>query len=199
MNSPIINARYGAALSHMAAGRLGEAERLFRSILAEDPASAPAAKGLGDIAFMSGDPAAAAACYSVALEFEPAHVGARVSLGMVLHGQGYASQARDMFTRAVADDPACAAAHYWLGFGLLEQGEVDAAVASLNQAAQLEPGLVGPLGASLYGFLERCDWREWTNLVRFMEAAANDAPRALFSPMTMMLVSGSNISWMWTR
>jgi len=191
LTGSIITARYEAALSHLAAGRLGEADRLFRAVLAEAPTHAPAAKGLGDLAFMSGQAEAAAACYRAAISFDPAHSGARVSLGMVLRGQGFEAEAQEVFAQAAADDPTCAAAFYWLGFSRLEHGDIDGAVASLDRAASLEPGLVGPLGASLYGYFERCEWGDWPNLVRFMETAAASAKRALFSPMNLMLVSDS--------
>ena len=190
MIDPSITARCEAAHSHLAAGRFSQADRLFRAVLAEHPTYAPAVQGLGDAAVLVEDFSAAAEFYRYALRLDPKLVRSKVSLGIVIRSQGRWREAHAFFEQAAAEDPDSAPARYWLAFGQIEMGQSDAARENLDAALRLEPALIDPLSLSLYAFLEGCDWTNLECIVEIMEGAAA-GPRALLSPMNLMLLTPS--------
>ncbi len=187
---PQSKARCAAARSHLTAHRLGQAERIYREVLAADPICAEAVEGLGEIAALTGAHQDAVSLFNQVLSVEPARASARTALGLSLQNLGQLKEAMQAFRRAAADDPAYPMSHYWLGLGLLGAGDTAGAAASLNRAVAGKPQLIGILGTILYDFLERCEWRNWERLVSFLNAGLS-GPHALFSPMLAMMALDS--------
>ena len=79
---PTVAEAMSAALSHHQAGRLGEAEQLYRQILAVDPNHAVAWHLLGVIASQLGRNDAAEKSIGRALELQPNYAEARNNLGL---------------------------------------------------------------------------------------------------------------------
>ena len=75
-------------LQHHGAGRLNEADALYRQALAQDPASIDALHFLGVIALQRGAPSLAVELISQALSHNAANAPAHNNLGLALAAQG---------------------------------------------------------------------------------------------------------------
>ncbi len=127
------------ALSHHRAGRLDQAERLYREILVKDPGQAEAWLLLGVSAGQRGTPDRAIELIGQSLALRPDHPAALVNLGAVLAGQERVAEAEVRFRQALALRPIFAPAHLRLGLLLKAVGRTDEAEASLLSALALEP------------------------------------------------------------
>ena len=187
---PLLNARCDAGYSHLAAGRLDQAERVFRSLIDANPQFARAYHGMGDLLLRLEAFEDSIKFLQLALALDP-HAGkARASFGLALRSLGRDSEGLTMLERAADQAPDYALGHYWLGIALLEAGESDRAIPVLARAMELSPDLIGTFGVSLYRYFENCMWRDWNRVGEFMTSALS-APRPLFTPMNLMLQSDS--------
>jgi chemotaxis methyl-accepting protein methylase len=98
------------ALRQHQAGRLSEAENLYRSILAANPDHVETHDALGNTLTAKGELAEARARYEQALALDPGFAEARYHLGNLLLGQGMAAEAVECYERAIALKPDFAAA-----------------------------------------------------------------------------------------
>src|SRR5579885_2131306 len=89
------------ARSHDAAGRIPQAEQLYRQIIALDGRNAEAWAALGKIAFARRNDDAATAFFGKAIEFAGSEPGHHVNLGLVLERQGRYQDAVLRFQRAL--------------------------------------------------------------------------------------------------
>jgi predicted O-linked N-acetylglucosamine transferase (SPINDLY family)/glycosyltransferase involved in cell wall biosynthesis len=131
------------AFQHHRAGRLAEAERLCRQILAGDPHHGDTLHLLGLIAHQTGLHAAAADLIGRAILRDERVPAYHNNLGLVFQAQGKLDEAAACCERALALDPGCADAHNNLGNVLHDQGRLDEAVAHHEQAIALLPGYAG--------------------------------------------------------
>ena len=107
-----IESLWQAAQTHQRAGRLIEAARDFRQILAHAPDHAGALNFLGIIAIQSGQPAQAVDLLQRAVTAAPNAPEPHNNLGLALQRTGRLDAALAMFERAVALKPQLADAHY---------------------------------------------------------------------------------------
>jgi tetratricopeptide (TPR) repeat protein len=130
-----------AARAHQAlgAGRLPEAEAVYRKIVALWPGIAAAHNNLGIILAQQGKLDEALAQFERAVALEPNFAEAHNNLGNVLQAQSKRDQAALEFERAIALRPDYAEALNNLGNILQEQRQFDQAVARLQQAIALKP------------------------------------------------------------
>lgn len=133
---------YRAALAHHQAGRLHEAEALYRSILSSEPKHAMALHYLGVIAHQAGYHEAAAELIGQALAIAPDYAEAISNYGLVMIALGRSTEATTYFTRAIRLKPDYAEAHYNIGIAHDERGEFQAAADSYGVAIRLRPGYV---------------------------------------------------------
>jgi len=139
-----------AALSHHRAGRLNEAERLYRLVCAADPKNARAFHLLGIVAHQLRRPDAAELVgRAVALQPDVAEV--HNDLGVILAAQGKLGEAAAVFEQAVRLKPNYVearnnlmAALQQLGRRLQELGRLDEALAHCERAVALQPEAPGP-------------------------------------------------------
>ncbi|MDP9173886.1 MAG: tetratricopeptide repeat protein [Planctomycetota bacterium] len=127
------------AISHHQAGRLPEAENLYRAVVEEYPNNADAHHLLGILAYQSGN-------YNVALEFilravflspnVPQYHG---NLGLVLAAQGRTGDAIAAYRRGIAQGSKFAELPYNLANALYEQGKLDEAILEYKNALELRP------------------------------------------------------------
>jgi len=129
------------AFRHHQEGRLGEAERLYRRILALDPRHADSLHLLGMVAFQSGQPEAAAELIAQAVAVNPNNAMYCSNLGSVLKELGRHDEAVANWRRALMLRPDHAESYSNLGYVLREQGRLDEAADLLRQALTINPGL----------------------------------------------------------
>ena len=127
------------ALQHHAAGRLTDAEVIYRQILAVQPHHPEALHLLGVIAHQAGRNDAAVDLISRAIQLGLSTAAAWSNLGEASRKLGRVDEAIAAFRQAVQINPSLAAAHGNLGSALLEKGEIEPAIAALRCALRLNP------------------------------------------------------------
>ena len=127
------------AVAYHQAGRLDEAERLYRQILAADPRQADCLHLAGVIAYQRGDCAAATDSIGQAIAVDGSIAAYHCNLGLALHGLDRFDEAEASYRRALRLAPSYPEAHSNLGVTLRRQGRLDEAVASLQAALAFRP------------------------------------------------------------
>jgi len=127
-----------AAMVHHRAGRLTEAERLYRSVCDSDPNNARALHLLGVLAHQLGRPDAASLVGRAVL-LDPDFAEAHNDRGVILAANGLFSDATSCFERAVALNPTYLEARNNLGRGLRSLGRLDEAVTQFELVLKSAP------------------------------------------------------------
>jgi len=128
-------------LAHHQAGKLGEAERVYRRILELDGRHAEALHLLGMIAFQTGHSVAAAELISEAILENASDDRYFTNLGNVLQKLGRLEEAIGCYRRALRLNPASVAAHGNLGLALHFSNRLEEAARSFEAALDLAPAL----------------------------------------------------------
>jgi Flp pilus assembly protein TadD len=124
------------------AGRLAEAEALYRRVLARDPSQTNVHVNLGAALQALGRLDEAADCYRAAIGLEPEHSVALANLGLALRDLGQLDEALTHQEAAVALAPQAAAYAANLGLTLQDMGRLDEAKAAFERAIACEPDFV---------------------------------------------------------
>jgi len=127
-----------AATEHHQAGRLPQAEALYRQILQAAPNNPDALHLLGLIAHQSGKIEIAVDLISRAIRINPSGP-MYYNLGVALQAGGVMDAAVESYRKALALNPEYAEAHSNLGTVLQAQGKYDAAAEHLHQALRFRP------------------------------------------------------------
>ncbi|MCM8738504.1 tetratricopeptide repeat protein [Azospirillum sp. A1-3] len=130
------------ALEHHRAGRLVEAEALYRRVLDSDETEVNALHLLGLVLRRSGRLEDGLALIGRALRLNPEFLEARLNRANILGEAGRAAEAAAEWRRLVLLAPAWATAWHGLGGALDRQGsaKLAEAVAALRRAVRLQPG-----------------------------------------------------------
>ena len=128
-----------AAIEHHQAGRLSQAEALYRQILLVEPTHPDALHYLGVIAGQAGKNETAIELIRKAISANPSDPIYYNNLGNALKEQGKLDEAVASYRKALSFKPDDAMAHSNLGNALKEQGKLDEAVASYRKALSLKP------------------------------------------------------------
>ncbi len=131
--------RYSLAVRCHSAGRLDEAERLYREILDSNPCHADSLHLLGVLALNAGKVDAALELIGRALEISPHHVATRLSLGNALMRADRVADAVAAYKGVLELQPDLPEAHFNLGNSLQLLGRLQDAVDAYNRALQLKP------------------------------------------------------------
>lgn len=115
------------ALEDEEAGRLSEARQKYETILAAIPEHVDAMVNLGNILYLTGSEAAAAARYLQALGCNPGHVEGNYNLANLLEGRGELASAAVFYQKAIHCDPEFADAHFNLAMVLEGIGDLSGA------------------------------------------------------------------------
>lgn len=132
-------------MEHHQAGRLPQAEAIYRRILQVDPDHPDALHFLGLIAKQAGNAEAATALIGKALAFKPDYAEAHNNLGNVFKQQGRLEEAIASYRKALKLKPDFAEAYGNLGNALKEQadhgerGKLDEAIVCYRKALALRP------------------------------------------------------------
>ena len=127
------------AIQHHQAGRLQEAEQIYRQILQAEPEHADAWHLLGVIAHQVGQHEIAADYIGRAIALNGTEAVFYNSLGAALRALRKVPDAVACYRRALQLKPEFAEAHYNLGNALRDQGSLDDAVACYRRALELKP------------------------------------------------------------
>lgn len=127
------------ALQHHQAGRLPEAEALYRQILEAQPDNPHALHLLGVIAHQVGQHDAAIQLITRAIALNPAVAEYHNNLGEAYRALGKPEEAEAQYRLALARKPAYAEAHNNLGAALQEQGRLDEAMVQYREALARNP------------------------------------------------------------
>ena len=142
--APAVSARrvaeqFAEALGHHQAGRLAEAERLYRQIWAIDPNHADSLHLLGLVARQQGRNDAAVELIGRAVALRPDFAEARNNLANALRDLGRLEEAEAGYREALRLKPDYADAHNNLGNALKDLGRVAEAEACYREALRLKP------------------------------------------------------------
>jgi predicted O-linked N-acetylglucosamine transferase (SPINDLY family) len=129
------------AIQHHQAGRLAEAEKIYRQVLAQQPNHADAFHLLGILAAQSGRSDAGVELIRRAIDLCSTSPVYYSSLGKALVGMGRLDEAIASFRQSIRLNPDLAESHEDLGNALKDDGQLEQAIASLRQAVQLKPEL----------------------------------------------------------
>jgi protein O-GlcNAc transferase len=158
-----IRETFALALRRHQAGRLEEAERLYRDVLRTAPHHADALHLRGVLALQTGRDGDATALIGKAVAANGNEPTFHNSLGIALQRTGRVDEAVESYRRAIAIQPRCAETHYNLAAALLSRGMHDEAIRACEQVLALNAA--SPEAHNLMGQALQC-------LARFDEAAA---------------------------
>jgi len=125
---------FDLAVQHHQAGRLNEAEQLYRQILAQQPNHAGALHYLGMVIYRKGQHDAAVDMIRQAIAIMPNWPDAYSNLAGVFQARGQLDQAITAYRQALALQPNYPEVHYNLGIALQANGQLDEAIAAWRQA-----------------------------------------------------------------
>ncbi len=128
-----------AAVAHHRAGRLPEAEAIYRQILSRDPKHVGAMILLGGLAVQTGRFDAGIELLRQAIQRDTRYADAHYNLGIALQAKGQFDEAIAALRQAIRLRPDFADSHVNLGIALKDKGQLDEAVAAFRQAIRLKP------------------------------------------------------------
>jgi tetratricopeptide (TPR) repeat protein len=132
MNDPAL----AAALQQHQNGNYREAERLYRTILEQNPRHSDALHLLGVLAHEAGQIDIAIQLIRAAIEIQPAVASYHNNLANVLEKANRRDEAQASYQQAIALHPQYADAHYNLGLSYYLQGELHPSIASFRRAIE---------------------------------------------------------------
>jgi tetratricopeptide (TPR) repeat protein len=127
------------ALAHHRAGRLAEAEQIYRQILAIDPRHPDALHLLGMIEYQAGRLDTAEELIRRAIAIHGKGVSYYVNLGTVVQAQGKTDEAEALYRQALALNPNLPEVHVNLGNVLQNRTEFAESVEHYQRALELKP------------------------------------------------------------
>jgi len=139
--SPGAQMMFNEALRHHQAGRLNEAERFYRQILAVEPRHGDSLHLLGVIAYQMGRHDVAVDLVNRAITINAKEPVYHSNLGNALREQGKLDEAVVCYREALVLNPSYAEAHSNLGNALKDLGNLDEAAVCYRRAVLLKPGI----------------------------------------------------------
>ena len=129
-----------AGIEHHRAGRLRDAENVYRSILADEPEQADALNLLGIVALQSGNAQDATRLFEAAVNSRPDNPEFHNMLGEALRMSGKGELAESSYKRALELNPGFAGAHNNLANLHLQMDRFDEAIRHYRAAIDANPG-----------------------------------------------------------
>jgi protein O-GlcNAc transferase len=132
---------FAMATRHHRAGRLAEAERMYRQVLAINPRHAGSLHFLGVMAHAAGRSDVAVDLIGRALAVDPKSAEAHVNLANVLKDQGALDPAIAHYQRALALKSEAGEIHYSIAVALQLKGALERAAGHYQRAIALRPDI----------------------------------------------------------
>ncbi|MEB3884177.1 tetratricopeptide repeat protein [Lyngbya sp. CCY1209] len=132
-----------SAHNELTRGNFDRAFAICRQILNRDPNSVLTYQLLGTVQEALGQPIAAMASYTRALELAPDRAEGYVYLAQLYRDLGWWDEAVSFYEQAIARAPNWGELHYYLGMVRHWQGQIDAAIDRYRRALALNPKLSG--------------------------------------------------------
>jgi protein O-GlcNAc transferase len=148
MHTP--NRIIAAAIDHHRAGRLAEAEALYRRVLAQEPRHADALHLLGVLAYQRGQPESAADLIGRAIAIAGRNPGYLSNLGLAYEALRRLDEAVNCYLEAMQKQPGFVEPSCNLAYILAAQGRPDEAVARVQRAIALRPDYAAAYDAQLF-------------------------------------------------
>ncbi|HEX4793451.1 MAG TPA: tetratricopeptide repeat protein [Humisphaera sp.] len=164
-----------AATQHHRAGRLAEAEAIYRDLLSRNPNQPDLLHMIGVLALHRGEPAQSIELIGRAIAIHPTEASYHGNLGLALNALGQSDQAIAAFGRAIELRSDYPEAHYNLGIALRGKGRTDEAATAFTRAASLKPDYYDAwfqLGATLR------ETRDFAAALNAMQKAAQLQPES---------------------
>jgi tetratricopeptide (TPR) repeat protein len=139
---PTVAEVFALALQHHQAGRLVQAEHLYRQILQADPLEAGAHFNLGVMRLHQQRYQEAAGHYRQVLQINPDHAEAHYNLGFVLQRQGKLTNATECYRQTLMLKPDHVDARNNLGIATMELGALDEAEDCFRRVLKVKPNHV---------------------------------------------------------
>jgi len=136
-----------SALSHHRAGRLKEAEEIYRQVLVAQPENSDALYLLGTIASQLGRAEESIELIQQAIRIKPANADYHNNLGVILTSARQTEAAIDAYRKAIALKPNYPEALYNLGIALVELNRTEEAVDAFRRSNSHKPNAAGTLNA----------------------------------------------------
>jgi tetratricopeptide (TPR) repeat protein len=130
---------FESALKHHQAGRLLQAQPMYRQIIAQVPGHAGAIHFLGLSLHQSGQSDAGLALMQQSIQLAPAWPMAHCNIGNVFKDRGLIDQSIAAYLQAITLDPHFAEAFINLAIVLKDRGDLRGAIAAYRQAVALRP------------------------------------------------------------
>jgi predicted TPR repeat methyltransferase len=183
---PAAEERLGAAMRDHQAGRVAEAERAYRALLAEDPDDANATHYLGMLRFQTGAVEEGLGLVRRSVEAEPGNAHAWNNLGNMYVQMQRDGEAEEAYLRATALDPRLAAAWYNLARVFSRDNKFERALVCLRNVTRIISGFGDALQtlAHVYYRLGRPDearavYQQWAE-----EAPDDPTPQHMLAAMS---------------
>ncbi len=127
------------AVEHHQAGRLTQAEPLYRRILQADPGCADAWHLLGLLLHQAGQSEVAVEYINRAIALQPKNGVYHKNLAVVYQKTGRLAEAADRYRAVLELNPQQAEIHYKLALVLRQLGQVEAAISGFQAVLELQP------------------------------------------------------------
>jgi Tfp pilus assembly protein PilF len=127
------------AVQQHRAGKLAEAEAIYRQIMAQAPARHDVSQRLAEVLYQAGKPEQSLELLHRAVEADPGVADYHANLAMILCVLSRFAEAIPEFERALAIRPDTPATYSNMANALRETGQLDAAETSLRRALSLRP------------------------------------------------------------
>jgi len=131
-NSEKVDILYNEAQGALQAGRIGEAKRIYLSILAVRPDHVEALNNLGVIAIQEGNSKGALFYFKKILEFQKSYPKAYNNIGLLMMGEGDKGLAEEYFRKAIVMEPDSIEPYLNLSALLRSDGRLDEAARLLD-------------------------------------------------------------------
>jgi Tfp pilus assembly protein PilF len=197
--SPGIQNQVSEGLLHHQAGRLGEAEQIYRQVLAADSRHPDALHLLGMVTYQTGDADGAVELIRRAIAIKGDAASYHSNLGNVLESQGDLAEAAACYQRALLLRPELAEVHLNLGNIFRAQGELASSLACYRRALALNPALAEATVAESRVLLLQGEFDAgWPGLEQRWHTREFDTPMRTYAQPRWMgetLASGRLLIW----